>query len=58
VPLEPAIEDCINSLNCLKDVIEMIVRAYCRLYATIVLDEKLVPLEGEDETRVVKLLEL
>ena len=54
VPLEPAIQDCINSL---KDIFEMIACACRLLDAAIVLDEKLVPLEGEDETRIVKLLE-
>ena len=55
VPLEPAtIQNCINSINYL---FETIVRASCLFYALIVLDEKLVPLEGEDETRLVKLVD-
>src|SRR6516225_604283 len=54
VPLEPLIQDCINSI---KDIFEMIACACRLLDATIVLDEKLLPLEGEDETRIVKLLE-
>ena len=45
-----AIRDCGNRL---KDIFETIAGACRRLDATIVLDEKLVPLEGEDETRVV-----
>jgi hypothetical protein len=54
VPVEPAIQHCINYL---KDAFETIARVCSLLDATIVLDEKLVPLEGEDESRIVKLLE-
>ena len=50
VPVEPAIQHCINYL---KDFVEMIDQVCRRVDASIVLDEKLVPLEGEDETRVV-----
>jgi len=54
VPVEPAIRHCINYL---KDFVEMIDRVCRRVDASIVLDEKLVPFQDEDETRIVKLLE-